>query len=666
MFCSASCTIPNCPRPNAPVRDNFKSIPLAQRIEALWKDERCRDVMWLEADNREKQSSVAEETGVLDGVASGSVYRDLVTRLGGPSEVRDDFFILFSADGFQAFKNSRHSVTIMAALSLNLPADRRYMCKNMIPVAFVPGPKEPKQLESFMLPFISEVLEINRSGGVHVSFVGSNGVLRSLHSRVFVVYQAADLQGIPKFAGNLGPSADAACHVCNPATTKSAPGKSTSYFPTHVRDARGAVEEKFDPEHVPYRTDQSIEAVYKRIEDLEMNPGRGSKKALNDIRYESGISHRPLLACLETFSLQKSIPLDLMHLYMNILERLLDVYTGKESCCSREKMEAAQQRSSKFSFILSEEAIREINGSYVRGEPCCIFSTLPEFLARPTKPFSKYASFKASESKEFILNYGTSLLYGHLDDVHLKGWCVFKNMVEVSYRTKIPEVEVKEMEALAVDFTAYMEKSITFGLKERCEVMRLVMHLPLHLGRSTRQCGPLVNVSQFWLERFIGYFTDRLNAKTRPAPSMTESALLSTAVGIVFPETMLVEDSSKEDAAALEMLADSEGRIVKSTYFRSAKNAPLLESKAPTFNLSDARNASHTRLLHAFIKRYLKSREPTLSAEEVKAVLASTIVTAFNRLLISPDPADVVRVATAKAYEKPGARPDYYVAIACN
>lgn len=57
-----------------------------------------------------------------------------------------------------------------------------------------------------------------------------------------------------------------------------------------------------------------------------------------------------------------------------------------------------------------------------------------------------------------------------------------------------------------------------------------------HVRDNVLRCGPLVNCSQFWVERFIEFTKGRLNARSKAAQSMTESAKLLEGYKLFYDE----------------------------------------------------------------------------------------------------------------------------------
>lgn len=174
-----------------------------------------------------------------------------------------------------------------------------------------------------------------------------------------IVHASGDLQALPKFCGNIGPSGLHSCHFClaEPSHHTGTRANSTAYYPyvgygtenagDRVRDAKRKL---FDPADLPLRSSNSYNASYDRLERLKNSEEHLT--AFNQERTESG-NFRPILSTVAHFSLLYSVPLDIMHLiFLNVLKRMLNLYTDTEPCCNRTTMESegATEESRLFSL----------------------------------------------------------------------------------------------------------------------------------------------------------------------------------------------------------------------------------------------------------------------------------------------------------------------------
>ena len=86
-------------------------------------------------------------------------YRSLCARYGGEETVSDDIFVLVSTDGFSPFKNRKYDMWTVEAVNFNLPPEQRYLLQKVLQLSFIPGPRQPKNLQSFLLPLVNELKE---------------------------------------------------------------------------------------------------------------------------------------------------------------------------------------------------------------------------------------------------------------------------------------------------------------------------------------------------------------------------------------------------------------------------------------------------------------------------------------------------------------------------
>jgi hypothetical protein len=91
---------------------------------------------------------------VFDGVN----YKNLVNT-GFFGDFRD-VALLGSSDGFQIFRQSRDDCWMVLLINANLPPEVRVKRENLIIAAMFPGPKAPKDFNSFLRPLINELKQL--------------------------------------------------------------------------------------------------------------------------------------------------------------------------------------------------------------------------------------------------------------------------------------------------------------------------------------------------------------------------------------------------------------------------------------------------------------------------------------------------------------------------
>lgn len=139
-----------------------------------------------------------------------TVYKILCERYGGHENMKDGKVISVSTDGFQTFSRKSYDVWPIAGILCNPPPHLRFCVKNALPLAFIPGPNEPINLQSFLKPLLSGLMEINSDGGTLLRFF--DGLYRSV--RVHMIWFTGYLPAIKKCAGLKEHNRNRPCRFC--------------------------------------------------------------------------------------------------------------------------------------------------------------------------------------------------------------------------------------------------------------------------------------------------------------------------------------------------------------------------------------------------------------------------------------------------------------------
>ena len=93
-----------------------------------------------------------------DDIFDGEIYKELVER-GLFSDKRDIAFTA-SCDGYQIFKQKTDDCWLFLIINNNIDPSLRVKKENLLVPFLIPGPKQPKDFNSFLRPFINEMLEL--------------------------------------------------------------------------------------------------------------------------------------------------------------------------------------------------------------------------------------------------------------------------------------------------------------------------------------------------------------------------------------------------------------------------------------------------------------------------------------------------------------------------
>lgn len=505
LFCSeCSCRAPDSLSSADQV---FGYIPLLPRFQAIAQDENlCRSLYEYRWALRERSYG-----DCLFDYYDGTAYRELLERHGGEDAVKFDIFIAGSADGFQAYKNRRYDIWLIAAVNFNLAPDVRYLVRNLIPVAFVPGPSQPKNLQSFLIPFVNEICKSHREP-FQVSFY--DGEVRPI--RFHLIYFSGDQQGVCKSSGLVGYNGRCPCRDC----LIEGVYFDHYYFPSRVQ-RNGRMLSLFDIRNLPKRTSTQS---YRMIADVERLQGRARQQR----QRQTGISMGSVLFSVPGIDPYHSFPQDTMHTFQNVQKELL-------------RIKISANYDDAFSLLphqiqIMDEELQIWGKTGISGE-----------LAVSPRPLSRYSDWKASELKHFTLSYSLVLFDGHLPSEYLDGLRLFADVVDICSCAVVTRSDVHCLRQSATGFFEHYERMYYRYMPERVNLCKSVFHALLHLADCMERFGPLSGISQYWLERKIGWIGDRLNARIRAGESMFKSAVFGEAYKIFFKQPFYENKSGYSD-----------------------------------------------------------------------------------------------------------------------
>ena len=85
----------------------------------------------------------------------------------------------FSTDGVQIYRNATVEVWPFLVMNLNLPPEQRYNANNFLPLGLSPGPSQPKDMDSFLDPFIKELEALDNGVPAYDAFEGAPFLLKA-------------------------------------------------------------------------------------------------------------------------------------------------------------------------------------------------------------------------------------------------------------------------------------------------------------------------------------------------------------------------------------------------------------------------------------------------------------------------------------------------------
>ena len=91
----------------------------------------------------------------IGDVFDGNLYKELVME--GFFEDKRDVALIGSTDGYQIFRQKTDDCWVIMLINANLPPFERVKKENLLISTIVPGPKQPKDFNSFLQPIFDEL-----------------------------------------------------------------------------------------------------------------------------------------------------------------------------------------------------------------------------------------------------------------------------------------------------------------------------------------------------------------------------------------------------------------------------------------------------------------------------------------------------------------------------
>jgi hypothetical protein len=132
-----------------------------------------------------------------DDVLHGS---DLIEAFQDGCVGKDDIVLMFSMDRAQLYAKKASACWIYIWVLFNLPPDLRYKKKNVFIGGFIPGPNNPKNTDSFLLPGVYHVCALQREGLA----IWDSALDREVKAKIFLAVLAADGPGMMHVTGLVG------------------------------------------------------------------------------------------------------------------------------------------------------------------------------------------------------------------------------------------------------------------------------------------------------------------------------------------------------------------------------------------------------------------------------------------------------------------------------
>ena len=484
-LCNEKRYIGNTGRP----RKQFAYIPILDRLKLQYRNASRAQVL-----STYRQSFTGEERSTeIRDFFDGDLYHDF--HIGKLKLFRDSRDIAFhmTLDGVQLTNMRHYEVTPVILLNLNLPPEERYKVENILASMVIPGPKKPRNLDSFLRPLVEELKRLDDGAPAFDANTGQTFTLRA-----WVTMVTGDGPAIADAIGFKRPgNAYRPCRHCMIKGELGNPGPNGTgtYYVPHT---------SYNFRRPPLRGDN--------LRDIISAIWRSSNSA--DYGRKLGITRESILLELRSLHFSRSFPIDIMHcILLNITELLFQLWT-------RTKLDF-EKNAPPTPGHLSKESLEAISQSLANAR-----AEIPTYLSRAPRRIDKhYKGYKAVEWEAWLRYYGTPLLDQHLDNRYVGNFSKLSQIYSLATQCSIRRLELPDLETLIIDFVQQYERLYYRCQSKRLPVCTVQIHYLAHLAAHIRDCGPARYWWQFPMERYCGIIKPKARSKSQMSVSLANEVL---------------------------------------------------------------------------------------------------------------------------------------------
>lgn len=306
-------------------RCQFRYIPIIPRLRNFFHDPNMIHQLLYRAQRH-------AEPGIVADIFDGTHYQKLLGKhvsVAG-EELGHNFFsnasdlaLGLATDGFAPFDSNQESCWPIVLFNYNLSPAIRFQLENILCVGIVPGPSQPKDINTFIEPLIQELEDLAR--GVP-AFHGVDKKPFRLHAYLLVCF--GDMPAISKLMCMTGHNGKVPCRACKIRGTRiirngeTNPSQRKNYHPLRRPFARPGEPRDYNPLRLPLRTHDNFVKQASEVQDARNNAEEAR------LATECGIQAIPPLARLASIDLPGSFPHDFMHaIFENVIPTLTSLWS---------------------------------------------------------------------------------------------------------------------------------------------------------------------------------------------------------------------------------------------------------------------------------------------------------------------------------------------------
>lgn len=304
----------------------FHYLPILPQIKALYAGGISAAQMRYRSEHHDDYLEDEEGQEYISDIYDSALYRKLrdsfVTvngRIFPYKYFQDprDVYLTGMTDGFQLFKKGRHTAWPLIFVNNNLPPALRYKTWNVICVGLIPGPRKPKEHDSFMYVVAEDLAK------AAIGTRAYDAVDRCMFTlRVYGPLKCGDMPAVASaYSGGKHPGAEHPCRICPIQGIRIVDTNNLSYYLPITRPP------EYPP--LPYTIEtlpnRSHTQYLEQAREIEQARTLTERKRLSQLY---GINHTPVSSRIPGITFPWSFPFDFMHLLENMFKNYISLFAG--------------------------------------------------------------------------------------------------------------------------------------------------------------------------------------------------------------------------------------------------------------------------------------------------------------------------------------------------
>lgn len=517
-------------------------MPVGPIIQALWRDPKsARRFQYRRTKTREIIEELCSNSGNLshyEDFFHGSDYLECVRN---GNITNNDIVLMFSIDGAQLYAHKASDCWIYIWVIMDFSPEERYKKEFVIPGGFIPGPKKPKNLDSFIFPGLYHLVALRKEG----LSIWDASINQLFKSRLFLGLNTADGPAMVYLNGLVGHHGKFGCRLYCPTPGRHKPN-GTHYYPALLKPLNYTMAGCDHQDLSHFSTITSHSHYFTNLSYLLASPNDTQYKRR---RLETGIVKPTIFLGFPTSStlaIPRCFGSDIMHLAtFNLSDLFLPLWRG---IFDHDPLDLP----SNWPWAVLRGEIWESHGRDVEAAT----PYLPGSFDRPPRNIAEKitSGYKAWEWLLYLYGLAPALLFDILPDPYYSHFCKLVRAMRIIQQYRISSSDLILANSLLQSFAHEFEILYYQRREDRLHFCRQSLHALLHLAPEVTRIGPPICSSQWTMERTIGNLGEEIRQPSNPYANLSQRGLLRCQVNALIsmvPDLKPCKDSLPRGASDL-------------------------------------------------------------------------------------------------------------------